>query len=208
MHPDSPPGAPASQGPKRKPRIGRTRRIVNILAILVALPFIYIFAFEGLRFFRIPSSSMEPLIEPEDFILTLHADRYERGDIIVFRDPDAPDEYLVKRIVGVEDDRIAVRGGALFLNGSYASEPYSFEPLNYEMDPYEVRPAEVFVLGDNRNISVDSHNWGQDSTIRGDRGILRGIPVDRIVGRVRMIYLPFHRRRIVHSYPLANLDGT
>jgi hypothetical protein len=69
--------------------------------------------------------------------------------------------------------------------------------IDYSLDqPYTVRENEVFVLGDNRNFSEDSHEWEY-----------KGISVDSIVGRVRYVYLPFSRMREVRSYPLTNLDG-
>jgi len=141
---------------------------------------------------------MMPTLRPDDFILTLAKDNYMRGDIVVLTDPVGIGDYVVKRIVANAGDRVAIEGNALVLNGKYASEPYlpDAELTRGEMTAYAVPEGEVFVMGDNRNLSEDSRNWPRKS-----------VPTDEIVGKVRLIYLPLSRFGPVRSYPLVNAAG-
>lgn len=149
-----------------------------------------------MRFFLVPSHSMDPTIIPPEYLLTLSEDTYSRGDIVVLKDPEEQGAYLVKRLIALPGDTVDIRGGALFINGHYASEPYLPEPIDYELERrYTVSPSEAFVLGDNRNWSIDSHTWQ------------RGVPIEDIIGKVRFVYLPLKRMRKIHSYPLTNLQG-
>ena len=123
----------------------------------------------------------------------------------MFHDPDSEDEFLVNRIVGIGGDTIRVSGGAVFLNGRYASEPYRHSPIDYTMEAYTVPEGELFCMGDNSNWSIDSHNWGQEENAAGEiikKGWPRSIPVDLVVGKVRHIYLPRARAGAVTHYPL------
>ena len=159
-----------------------------------------------MRFFRVPSNSMEPTILVSDYIMTLRQEGYERGAIVVLEDPMVSGDYIVKRIVAVGGDRVSIRGGAVFINGGYASEPYRLEPIDYSMEEYVVDEGDVFLLGDNSNWSVDSHNWaaGVEDAKEVRPG---GVPRELIVGRVRYIYLPLERMRKMRAYPLRFLKG-
>lgn len=168
----------------------------NIAVGILALAAVYVFFYREARFFRIPSSSMEPTLLPVDQIVTLSEESYDRGEIVVLREAESPDDFFVKRIVGVAGDEITVHQGALHINGKYASEPYIAEPMAYEIrNPVNVPPDQVFVLGDNRNNSSDSHD------------ALESFPTDMIVGRVRYIYYPYSRFGSVLAYPLTNYAG-
>ncbi len=100
---------------------GRYAAYIVILCVSVVL--IYLFAGRGMRFFLVPSSSMEPTLLRRDYLVTLREGAYHRGDIVVIEDPEDKKGYLVKRIVATQGDTLAIDGGALFLNGKYASEP-------------------------------------------------------------------------------------
>lgn len=181
--------------------LSRGRIVFYCLVLALFIPLLYFLMFRGMRFFRVPSNSMEPTILVSDYLLTLEEDDYRRGDIVVLDDPLAKGGYIVKRIVAIGGDSIGVGGGGLILNGGYASEPYKMEPVDYAMPQYQVPADHVFVLGDNRNWSVDSHNWaaGDESSPPANP---EAIPSSRIVGLVRFIYLPVTRMRRVDSYPL------
>ncbi|HPO16964.1 MAG TPA: signal peptidase I [Candidatus Hydrogenedentes bacterium] len=165
---------------------------VGLLTLLILLyGLLYLFAWRDMRFFLVPSSSMEPALLRGDYILTLNHSPYQRGDIVVIIDAQSG-EYLVKRIAGLPGDRVTVQGGALFLNGKYVSEPYIAEPMKYEItDPVTVPANQVFLLGDNRNNSDDSHVNRQCD------------PISKIVGKVQFIYYPYTRFGFVYSYPLS-----
>jgi len=162
-----------------------------VVAFLIAVAFL--FGVRGMRFFLVPSQSMEPTLAIGDQVMTLRHSIYERGDIIVVWDA-IESEHIVKRLVGLPGDRIEIHDGALFLNGQYASEPYIAEPMHYALfEAFLVPEGEVYLLGDNRNNSEDSHNDG------------RTFPMSDIVGRVHYIYFPYARVGSVPSYPLDRM---
>ncbi|HMR67864.1 MAG TPA: signal peptidase I [Anaerolineae bacterium] len=102
----------------------------------------------------------------------------QRGDVIVFKPPRNPNEDYVKRIIGLAGEEVQVIQGQVFINGQPLDEP--FEPVRgtYTMPVPVVVPAgQVFVLGDNRNNSNDSHNWGP-------------LPIENIIGRAWISYWP------------------
>jgi len=131
-----------------------------------------------------------------------------RGDIVVFHHPRPP--FLVKRVVGIPGDRLRIEDGRVTVNGVAQDEPYaSFEPAvsnpfrddfpgkvytDPEVDPLwwrqmqslthdgelVVPPGEYFVLGDNRNHSLDSRFWGF-------------VPRSQIVARPLVIYFSLTR---------------
>jgi len=154
----------------------------QVAILILALCGVYLFAYRGMRFFLVPSASMVPTLLETDQVVTLKEKAYSPGDVVVLRDPAEAGAYLVKRIVATGGDVVTVAGGALYVNGAYVSEPYVLEPPDYEFGPTRVAEGEVFVLGDNRNDSEDSHLWEDpDRNVRD------------IVGKVRYIYFPYHR---------------
>ena len=164
----------------------------QVAILLLAIAGIYLFGYRGMRFFLVPSASMEPTLYNMDQIVTLKQKAYRPGDVVVLRDPSDPKAYVVKRVVATGGDVVTVAGGALYLNGAYVSEPYVLELPQYELEPIRIAEGEVFVLGDNRNDSDDGHLW-QDP----DR------PVTDIVGKVRFIYFPYRRAGTFDSYPIV-----
>ena len=127
---------------------------------------------------HIPSESMHPTFKVGDlFILdkvSIKLRSPERGDVVCFRPPPELSKLLpnevgagtrgvcaIKRIVAVPGDRVSVRRGRLFINGRAAEEPYlADQRIGYRMRSRRVPAGHVFVLGDNRNDSYDSHLWG------------------------------------------------
>lgn len=85
----------------------------------------------------------------------------EQGDIVIIHGPESP-LRLVKRVIGLPGDVVDVRDGSVYLNGEQLFEPYALgmtEPGGMRF-PHEVAPGHLFVLGDNREHSVDSRSFG------------------------------------------------
>jgi signal peptidase I len=184
--------------------------------IIVAL-FVLTFIVQS---YQIPSGSMENTLLIGDFLLVdklvyspgghfRHLLLYREpkdGDVIIFHHPFDPTVLLVKRVIGVPGDRIHLRGGVVFRNGSPLQEPYAIHEVLSEPNQYRdnfpegavteervrtewstqlsrdtrngefIVPADgFFVLGDNRDVSLDSRYWGT-------------VPRNNIVGRPLFIY--------------------
>jgi signal peptidase I len=132
----------------------------------------------GYEPFRIPSTSMSPKVELGDFVL---ADtwRYRShaavaGEIVIVERPENPGVKYIKRVVGVAGDTIEMREGIVYRNGRPVAEPYVHAPVPYGGSPRNVRaftlgPDLIYVLGDYRDNSLDSRQWGllATTTLRG-----------------------------------------
>ncbi|MFH2040836.1 MAG: signal peptidase I [Chloroflexota bacterium] len=131
---------------------------------------------------RVDGFSMRPTLEDGEFILVNRlAYKFgtpKRGEIIVFRSPVVPDEDLIKRVIGLPGDVVEVTAGVVYVNGSPLVEPY-IAALPVYSGKWEVVDGYLFVLGDNRNDSSDSHSWGL-------------VPMQNVVGRSILIYWPFN----------------
>lgn len=174
----------------------RVRFIVSFIGLVVALAILVLIANQDLGLYNVPTSSMEPTLLPNDHFIAYSSKFYERGQVVVVRDPENAAGYLVKRIVGLPGDVVAVRNGSLVVNGGPVEEPYLHERMTYELSPVRVRSGEVFLLGDNRNHSYDSHIWK------------RGVLIEVIMGSVRQIYSPRSRMqtRIAYTDVFAHVE--
>lgn len=122
----------------------------------------------------IPSLSMAPTLAIGDRLviekLSFHMRAPRRGDIVVFKPPERvvklnfdldPAVPWIKRVVALPGERVAIERGRLFVNGRQVPEPYLEEGAQYSMREKTVPDGSVFVLGDNRNHSIDSAVWAR-----------------------------------------------
>ena len=144
----------------------------------------------------IPSGSMLPTLQLQDRILVeklrprLDRVRHQPlplNSIVVFRVPEQlvqagydPDAALIKRVVGRPGDLLEVRDGRLWRNGDAVAEPWLGEEISYAMAPITVPENELWVMGDNRNASLDSHLWGP-------------LPEADVIGTAILRYWPLSR---------------
>jgi len=136
---------------------------------------------------EVPSGSMEPTIMVGDRFWTdklfLRFGSIARGDIVVF-DPPPPIQSpypFIKRVIGLPGETVEVRDGLVFINGEALDEPYIAEPPRYHYGPVTIPEGQYLVLGDNRNLSNDGHEWGLlDRDRIFARAVFRIWPFDRI----------------------------
>lgn len=142
---------------------------------------------------RIESVSMENTLHPGNAVLVNRlAYRFnlpERGDIIVFDPPFESPEPYIKRVIGLPGDEISIREGTVYLNGTAIPEPYLRE-RPAARGTWLVPEGAVFVMGDNRNNSSDSRNWGP-------------VPESNIIGRAVFIYWPLDQMGSLTSSAFA-----
>ena len=164
----------------------------GFLEFLIILVFAFALVFGVVRpfiveAFWIPSESMVPTLEVGDRVLVnkfiYRFTEPKRGDVIVFKSVDNPNEDLIKRVVGLPGDKIAVRDGTLFVNGEAQKEPYVNKavPDSSFYAPTKVPKDNLFMMGDNRTNSADSRYFGPlpEKNIEGE-AFLRFWPLNRI----------------------------
>jgi signal peptidase I len=119
----------------------------------------------------------------EKFSYHLHGPA--RGDIIIVPDPTGGPIPLIKRVVGLPGERIAISGGRVYVNGVALDESYLSQLTSGEGRSWQVPPLHVFVLGDNRGNSKDSRYFGAvpEVSIIG-HAVFRFWPLDKL-GAVR-----------------------
>lgn len=172
-----------NSGVVKKPK-SKTRETIE--SIIVALFFALLIRTFFVQAFKIPSGSMEPTLLVGDYLLVtkyiygykvpfmnkrvLDFKKPQKGDIIVFQYPVDPDKDFIKRVVGVEGDEIIIRNKMVYINGrevitsqaAYKDTvvmPKELSPRD-NFGPVTVPKGSFFVMGDNRDSSLDSRFWG------------------------------------------------
>jgi signal peptidase I len=152
--------------------------------------------------FRVQMSSMEHTFEPDQYVLIDRLSHlwspYQRGQVVVFRPPESvgeqPDPFI-KRVIGVASDTVDVHDGQVFVNGKAVDEPYLFRNDAGEVEPTEanddqtswvVPDGQLFVMGDHRQVSVDSRVFGF-------------VPVSSVIGRAVLRYWPLSAFELVQT---------
>ncbi|PIQ28577.1 signal peptidase I [bacterium (Candidatus Blackallbacteria) CG17_big_fil_post_rev_8_21_14_2_50_48_46] len=151
----------------------------------------------------IPSGSMEPTLQLQDRLLIEKLSPLlgapKRGEIVVFEHPTqslasenlwqkfarwqgySQTPPLIKRVIGLPGERVAVKGGKVWINRQPLDESaYQPETPAYEMAELTVPPGQIFVMGDNRNNSWDSHLWGT-------------LPLEKVRGKAVFRFWPLQR---------------
>ena len=172
-----------------------TSIIMEILETLVLTLVIFLLIRTVVQNFRIDGDSMEPNFHDGQYLLINKlAYRFgepQRGDAVVFRFPRDPSRDFIKRVIGLPGETIEVRGGQVFADGVLLDEPYRPNGGHYDAGPRILGPDEVYVLGDNRDHSSDSHQWGP-------------LALNHVIGKAVVIYWPYESRGLVSRYSLAD----
>lgn len=116
--------------------------------------------------FIIPSGSMQATLQKHDLLIAnkfsyklLHHEP-QRGDIMIFKPPHEPKKDYIKRVIGLPGDTVEVASGIVYINGEALAETYINEQPREDMAPKVIPEGEFFMMGDNRNHSLDSRAWG------------------------------------------------
>ena len=177
----------------------------EILETVILTLVIFLMVRAVVQNFKVEGRSMEPTLESGQYLLVNKAlywrfdprliDRFipgrkastdrpfyifgqpERGDVIVFKYPKDLSRDFIKRVIAVPGDTVEIKQGKVFVNDQPLDEPYILDRPNYYVERQVVPPDNFFVLGDNRNNSLDSHVWGN-------------VPVQDIIGKAWVCYWP------------------
>lgn len=187
-----------------------------ILPVAVAIALAFLIQAAVAKPYEIPTPSMEPTIRAGDRIIAnrviYHVRDIERGDIVVFQptdearntcEPGSTDNVpFVKRVIGVPGDEIAIRvdSNEVLVNGTPLDVPDAGRNdgmmISESFAPSEdgelftlttpVPEGKLFVLGDNRSNSCDSHQWSDPF-----------VPIDRVIGQAEVTYWPLRHVRFL-----------
>ncbi len=183
-------------------RKGLFREYVEVIALALALA-LFSRAFV-IQAFKIPSGSMIPTLLVGDYLLVSKLSygiknpaggwlanwkQPQRGDVIVFITPEDKglgyfdQRDFIKRVIATGGERVEVRDRAIFINGEAVGDPWGHYETGPALDrpnygPVQVPDRMLFVMGDNRNDSLDSRVWGF-------------VPLEMVVGKAVVIYYSF-----------------
>ena len=140
---------------------------------------------------RVEGTSMLPNLEDQDRLFinkfAFRVGEIHRGDVVVFRYPRDVTKNYIKRVVALPGDHIRIDRGVVFVNGTRLPESYVPTRFTDERSQPDMKVPEnhFFVLGDHRNISSDSREFG---------------PVERslIYGKAAFVYWPMDQAGVVH----------
>jgi signal peptidase I len=159
---------------------GFARMLLDILETLVLSVLLFVGINAISARIRVDGYSMEPTLHTGEFVivnrLAYQFGSPKIGDVIVFHYPRDPQQEYIKRIIGLGGDTVRVEGGNVYVDGQRLNEPYIAAPPAYQ-NTWQVPKDSLFVLGDNRNNSSDSHNWGF-------------VPMNYVVGKAIAVYWP------------------
>jgi signal peptidase I len=129
---------------------------------------------------RVDGSSMVPTLTNGQFVMVNRLIyRYsdpDHGDVVVFHYPRDPTQEYIKRIIGLPGDTVTIANGHVYINGQEIDEPYIAASTRASGE-WQVPGDHIFVLGDNRNNSQDSRNFGF-------------VSMENVIGKAIFIYWP------------------
>ena len=150
-----------------------------VLAVLIAIFINFVLIVNA----TVPTGSMENTIMTKDRVVALRMSYLfsdpERGDVVIFKYPDDETMLYVKRVIGLPGDTVEIKDGGVYINGSEEplEEDYIRETTEGDYGPYEVPEGCYFMMGDNRNNSLDSRFWNN-----------KFVEEDKILGKVVFKY--------------------
>ena len=163
---------------------------IVVISLVIIIPVRYFL----IQPFYVRGASMEPNFHDHEYLIideiSYRFTEAKRGDIVVFRYPNNPREYFIKRLIGLQGEQIQIKGGQVYIfsdeftEGVALDEPYLEEGIKtYGLSESKITLGtnEYYVLGDNRNSSKDSRSFGPvNSSFITGKVLFRGWPLDRI----------------------------
>jgi len=147
------------------------------------------------RFAYCPGIHLEiPIVNVKLWEKTWCVRQPRRGDVVIFEYPRDISRDFIKRVVGLPGETVEIVGGQVYIDGQLMPEPFGPNPGSYDAPPITVGPDEVYVMGDNRNNSSDSHIWGT-------------LPQKLILGKALASYWPPQLWSVVPRYDLTDLSA-
>ena len=167
----------------------------EILFIVVAV-FVVVYVFVG-QLLEVTGESMLPNFEDKEQIIaekiSVKFRDLERGEIVIFRHPEQRDKLLIKRVVGLSGESFKLDEGYVYINGEKLGEDYIKEKavtgsgsVIKENVEYKIASDSYIFLGDNREKSTDSRDWG-------------AVSKDLIIGRGVLVYYPVEKIRLINN---------
>jgi signal peptidase I len=146
---------------------------------------------------RVLNISMQPPLYEGNIVLVnklaYKFGELKTGDVVIFHDPHNRQEDFIKRLIGKPGDKVSVKNGEVYVNGNLLVEPYTASKPAYD-GLWQVPDDSVFVLGDNRNQSSDSHSWGF-------------VPLTDVVGKALIVYWPLDEIKLVTHHQQDTAGG-
>lgn len=182
---------------KNPSQSGNLRFLVDVLETLLLAGIMFLGIHLVTARIRVDGESMLPSLRPGEFIvvnrLAYKFDDPARGDVIVFRFPRDPEQEFIKRVIGLPGDRVRISRGTVFINDIALAEDYINAPAGYQGE-WVVPEGGIFVMGDNRNNSSDSRDWGS-------------VPFEDIIGKAVFVYWPPEMWGVVEHPVFASAGG-
>jgi len=161
---------------------GKAFALAVILALVIRMFLVEVYIVDG--------NSMQPSLHDAERVLVnklvYRVKEPESQDVIVFRYPKEPDRDFIKRVIAVPGQSVEVKNGKVLVDGAAIDEPYLRTPTHGAFGPQIVPEGTVFVLGDNRNFSLDSRD--------PEVGF---VPVGNIKGKAMVIFWPLPSLKLV-----------
>lgn len=170
---------PEPTTPQEK-KSGFFRFVLDVLETLILSVLLFVGINSISARIRVDGFSMEPTLHTGEFVivnkLAYKIGSPHIGDVIVFHFPRDPAQEYIKRVIGLSGDKVVISQDQVIVNGEVLHESYIAAHPAYQ-GTWTVPADSLFVLGDNRNNSSDSHNWGP-------------VPMDYVVGKAVFVYWP------------------
>lgn len=168
--------------------------IQTIVVALAIFVIVYLFFFQP---HQVKGNSMMPNFSNGEYLLTdkitYRFQEPKKGDVIIFTAPKNQEYEYIKRIIGLPAETIRIEGGEIFINGEKLKEEYLSQKTKThsghflkEGQLFTIPEGQYFVIGDNRDHSSDSREWGT-------------VPKENIIGRAWLRYWPFDKFGLVNK---------